>query len=163
MWWIGVNLFAQVLVVADDLANLLRPWLSQFPPNASFWPGKRNSQHRAARIIRLDLETARLAWVAETNDPAVAEARERDADFLRSLNSDGECVDFHCLRHSYLSRLGRSSASAKIMQSMARHSTVTLTLDRYTHVALHDLDAAVNSMPALPVNQDRTTLRATGT
>jgi hypothetical protein len=48
------------------------------------------------------------------------------------------------------------------MQRMARHGTVTLTLDRYTHVAVHDLDAAVNAMPALPVSQKRPVLRATG-
>jgi site-specific recombinase XerD len=103
-----------------------------------------------------------VAWIDETDDPTVQEARKRDADFLRPANSDGERVDFHALRHTFLSRLGRSGASAKVMQTMARHSTVTLTLDRYTHVALHDLDAAVNAMPSLPVTQDQKTLRAAG-
>jgi hypothetical protein len=42
------------------------------------------------------------------------------------------------------------------MQRMARHSTVTLTLDRYARQAA-DLDSAVNSMPAA-VNQVQTTL-----
>jgi len=70
---------------------------------------------------------------------------------------------FHALRHSFLSRLGRSGASPKVVQQMARHNTVMLTLDRYSHVALHDLDAAVNSMPALAVNKDPLLLRATGT
>jgi len=119
-----------------------------------------SSDSPASAIQRL--EAARLAWIDETKDPAEKEAREKDGDFLRSRNSDGEHLDFHALRHSFLSRLGRAGASPKVMQSMARHSTVTLTMDRYAHVALHDLDAAVNSMPALPVNHDRAKLLATG-
>jgi len=46
---------------------------------------------------------------------------------------------------------------------MAGHSTATLTLDRYTHVGLHDLDAAVDGLPALPIgnNNEAPKLRAT--
>src|SRR5262249_25146027 len=98
------------LPIADDIAALLRPWLKQFGPTDQLWPGKWNSQNRSARIIRLDLEAARLAWIDETKDPAEKEAREKDRDFLRSLNSDGEHLDFHALRHSFLSRLGRAGA-----------------------------------------------------
>ena len=78
------------------------------------------------------------------------ERRQRErSDFLRYLDSDNKQADFHSLRHSYLSRLGRSGASAKVMQKLARHSTVELTLGRYTHANLHDLAAAVDGMPRL--------------
>ena len=59
-------------------------------------------------------------------------------------------ADFHSLRHTYLSRLGRSGASPKAMQRLARHTTVELTLGRYTHANLYDLAAAVNGLPPLP-------------
>ena len=51
-------------------------------------------------------------------------------DFLSYRDDDGRQADFHALRHTFLSRLGRSGASAKVIQRLARHSTVGLTLDR---------------------------------
>ena len=59
-------------------------------------------------------------------------------------------ADFHALRHTYLSRLGRSGASPKAMQRLARHTTVELTLGKYTHVNLYDLKSAVEGLPPLP-------------
>ncbi len=67
----------------------------------------------------------------------------------------------------YLSRLGRSGASPKAMQRLARHTTVQLTLGRYTHANLFDLKSAVDLLPPLssPSSDEReaVTLRATGT
>ena len=63
---------------------------------------------------------------------------------------EGQQADFHALRHTFLSRLGRSGASATVMQRLARHSTVGLTLDRYTHAGLFDLQTAVEKLPPLP-------------
>ena len=37
------------------------------------------------------------------------------------------------------------------MQRLARHSTIELTIGRYTHAGLFDLSAAVNRLPALPM------------
>ena len=88
-------------------------------------------------------------------------------DFLSYRDDDGRQADFHALRHTFLSRLGRSGASAKVMQRLARHSTVGLTLDRYTHAGLYDLQAAVEKLPPLPTSTETTTeiqsARATGT
>src|SRR5262245_15246455 len=55
---------------------------------------------------------------------------------------------------------------AKIAKTLARHSNITLTLDRYTHVGLHDLTASVNSLPSVPANAtnpEMNVLKATGT
>ena len=38
-------------------------------------------------------------------------------------------ADFHALRHTFVSNL----ANSKMAQPLARHSTITLTMDRYTH------------------------------
>ena len=77
-------------------------------------------------------------------------------------------ADFHALRHTYISRIVRSGATAKAAQALARHSTVTLTLGRYAHVGLYDLAAAVNDLPAIVPPSSRSNasvgvLRATGT
>jgi hypothetical protein len=85
--------------------------------------------------------------------------------FLSYRDSDGRQADFHALRHTYLSRLGRAGVPAKVMQRLARHSTVELTLGRYTHPNVHELAAAVDKLPALPTGPqpEAVVLRATGT
>jgi site-specific recombinase XerD len=70
-------------------------------------------------------------------------------DFLAYRDGSGRYTDFHSLRHSYISRLVQSGASPKVAQTLARHSTVKLTLGRYAHVGLYDLASAVNGLPAL--------------
>jgi hypothetical protein len=52
------------------------------------------------------------------------------------------------------------------MQRLARHTTVELTLGKYTHVSLHDLAGAVEGLPPLPIDVSEPSvdvLRATGT
>lgn len=46
----------------------------------------------------------------------------------------GRYCDFHALRHTYITRLGRAGVSPAIAKELARHSTITLTIDYYTHV-----------------------------
>ena len=46
--------------------------------------------------------------------------------------------------------LAQAGVHPKTAQELARHSTITLTMDHYTHVSLYDLGAAVGTLPALP-------------
>jgi hypothetical protein len=85
-------------------------------------------------------------------------------------DADGKVADFHALRHTCISNLVRAGVSPKEAQTLARHSTITLTMDRYTHVGLHDIAGAGASLPALPnastaaaSNFGPQPLRATGT
>src|SRR5262249_18562869 len=55
----------------------------------------------------------------------------------------------HALRHSYVSALAKSNAPVKIIQTLARHSTPTLTLGVYAHVGLFDQSAALDALPDL--------------
>ena len=49
-------------------------------------------------------------------------------------------------------------------QQLARHSTISLTLDRYTHLAVADVAGALDRLPEIPANGDRPeAARATGT
>ena len=116
-------------------------------------------------LIRLRL-TASDRWLTEATDLAERETREK-SDFLTYRNHDNQQADFHSLRHTYLSRLGRSGASPKVMQKLARHATVELTLGRYTHASVFDLSSAVNALPPLPVKDapqaEKAMMRATGT
>lgn len=148
-----------------DLVSLLQPWLKGRRPDELLWPGRWAEQKRAGRGLQLDMKAAREAWLREAETDAVREDWE-NSDFLKWEDSQGRFADFHALRHTYLSRLGRSGASPKVMQMLARHSTVELTLGRYTHAGLFDLSAAIDRLPALPVAPTPVSsmpLRQTGT
>ena len=81
-------------------------------------------------------------------------------------DSEGRTLDFHATRHTFISLLAKSGVHPKMAQSLARHSTITLTMDRYTHVGLFDQAHALESLPnMLPPSpeSERQTLQATGT
>jgi hypothetical protein len=50
-----------------------------------------------------------------------------------------------------------------VSESLARHATIKLTLDRYTHLAVVDLTNALNRLPELPVAGAESQVKATGT
>ncbi|MCL2646001.1 MAG: tyrosine-type recombinase/integrase [Phycisphaerales bacterium] len=104
--------------------------------------------------------------MAEANDNAELREQRETSDFLAATDASGRIVDFHSLRHTYITRLVQSGASVKVAQELARHSTPTLTLGRYAHLGLHDTSAALNNLPSLtpptPVPQAQQ-FRKTGT
>ena len=67
----------------------------------------------------------------------------------------------------YISAIVNGGASVKVAQELARHSSPTLTIGRYSHTRLHDVAGALESLPtaARLVATDSTqgVLRATGT
>src|SRR5205807_5418881 len=100
-----------------------------------------------AEMLRLDLEAADIPYTIEgTDDPLHA--------------------DFHALRHSSLTLLGRSGVDLRTCQELAGHSTPTLTA-RYSHRRLYDLAGAVEMLPSLlpsPVDGSAAAaMKATGT
>jgi len=75
-------------------------------------------------------------------------------------------ADFHALRHSFLTLLGKGGVDLRTAQELAGHSSPTLTA-RYSHRRLHDLAGAVEKLPSFLPEQSALrevqTLRATGT
>jgi len=61
-------------------------------------------------------------------------------------------ADFHSLRHSYITNLTRQGVWPKDAQVLARHSTITLTMDFYTHVKRESLRKIVEAQPDLTKN-----------
>ena len=116
-------------------------------------------------MLKEDLARARAAWIAEARTEAERTVRE-EASFLVYRDESGRCADFHALRHTFITRLVRSGVKPKEAQTLARHSTITLTMDRYAHTGLHDVAAAVESLSSLPLSGPQgiePALRATGT
>ena len=79
-------------------------------------------------------------------------------------DESGYVVDFHPVRHTYISRLVASGANIRVAQELARHSTPTLTLGRYAHVQLVDRTRALDALPAIEAPRAAVAaLAATGT
>src|SRR5205823_4405615 len=118
-----------------ELAPVLAAWLRDKPTRQVLWPG--GWINHAAKMVRADLSAARVAWIRTARAPQ--ERREREASSVLAYHDDrGRVFDFHSLRHQYISNLASAGVHPKIAQTLARHSTITLTLDRYTHTGLVD-------------------------
>ena len=148
--------------IRQDLAELLRPWLAGYGRDDH---PLANMPDNTARMLQQDLAAARRKWIDDAPTDAERQQRER-SDFLAYQDADGRVVDFHATRHTYISGIVAGGASVKTCQELARHSTPTLTIGRYSHARLHDLTAALDALPDLATPPETTTaetLTATGT
>jgi integrase len=68
---------------------------------------------------------------------------------LRTTGSDDRVADFHSLRHGFITYLVTANVPPKVAQMLARHSTITLTMDRYAHLGVVDLVEALKRLPAI--------------
>jgi integrase/recombinase XerD len=126
-------------ILPEHAASLDR-WISQHHQAELLWPG--GWWKRANEMFQDDLEAARNAWIesVQTDD----ERKERiRSDFLVYRNTTGEHLDFHALRHTYITRLVRAGLNPKEVQILARHSDIRLTMELYTHLPVGDLYAAL--------------------
>ena len=99
-----------------------------------------------AAMLRADLDAARIAWIDASSSDDDRADRER-SDMLVYRDARDRVADFHALRHTFISTLARAGVAPKTLQSLARHSTITLTLDRYAH---DEESAAMEAVSALP-------------
>lgn len=165
-----------VLPLHPELALRLRSWLQErdrrtfeggtIPFNRAdsaepLFPG--TWPDRAAKMLRHDLKAARTNWLNQAAADEERAERER-SDYLKYETDDGR-ADFHALRHTFISNLAASGVHPKLAKELARHSTISLTMDRYTHVGLVDMNAALESLPGIPETPEaqRSRSMATGT
>jgi integrase len=115
-----------MLPIRSDLADMLRRHLAGRDAGARVWPGSWPAH--ASEILRFDLKAAGVPYA----------------------DGDGHYRDFHSLRHRLATDLARANVPVAAAQTLMRHSTSRLTLDKYTHVQLHDVAGAVDQLPPLP-------------
>jgi len=94
--------------------------------------------------------TRRPLWPKLPDEMAKVMAEDLKAADIPVRDEAGRVIDFHALRHTFITRLARSGVTPKVAQALARHSTITLTLDRYAHMALADTSKALAILPAIP-------------
>ena len=115
------------------MAAPLEAWVRSLPPGAPLWPGPWAAHKRGGKMLKKDAATAREAWIAKAATPEERAQRE-NSGFLVPRDSKGLVIDFHALRHTYITLLARSGISPKALMELARHSTLELSM-RYAHTA----------------------------
>jgi integrase len=105
--------------VSQDFAETIRPWVSQ--QEGRLWT--RQACKRAAEMLRADLDKAEIPCE----------------------NSDG-VIDFHSLRGFYVTQLCKSVKNPKIIQTLARHSSMELTMRIYAKVNPTDDATAIDGV-----------------
>lgn len=86
-------------------------------------------------VLPLQGDTSELerSWVLFPGTWAERSAKMLRADLVAAgipvVTPDG-VADFHALRHTLCTRLAKSGTSPKEAQMLARHSSITLTMDR---------------------------------
>ena len=140
-----------VQVLHPYIVQKLKAWLAvkKPAPDEILFPVSQRSggvERKTSKMIRFDLESARTFWIAESKNEKEENTR-RNADFLLYLDEKGKFADFHCLRHTFITNLGRAKVSPKTAQTLARHSDIKLTLGIYTHIDQEEQIQAINSLP----------------
>src|SRR5262249_2878441 len=93
----------RVQPIPGDLAELLRDYVAGIPGGRPVWGGTWARDHCGGEMLRLDLEAAGIPYVIQGPDgPRYA--------------------DFHALRHTYLTLLGRGGVDLRTAQELAGHS-----------------------------------------
>lgn len=119
--------------ITGAMASKLKSFIKQAKRKTSEQLFTLCSESNMARMIRADMHAAREAWIEEATDEDDQKQRE-STDFLCVNNHDGAAIDFHALRHTCGAWLAIQGVHPKTIQSVMRHSTITLTLDSYGHL-----------------------------
>jgi excisionase family DNA binding protein len=108
-----------------DVAEFMRQFIADRPKNGRLWPG---SWWRAgAEMIRRDLIRAGIPY----------------------QDDSGRYFDFHATRGQFISLLAARGVHPKVAQILARHSSINLTMDYYTHLDVLDVTGALDKLPGL--------------
>ena len=118
--------------------------------NSCLWPG--GWSNSGAEMFRRDLAEARATWLESIEDIAERQKAEKSR-FLLPENEHGETADFHALRHTFCTMLASSGVHPNEAKELARHSTIRLTMDRYSHTTTQKLDGAIRCLPTFQVSE----------
>ena len=107
------------------LVPMFRTWLAGRPKLSPCWPGLGSAG--AAKAVASDL--AKAGIVARTDEGK---------------------VDFHALRHSYITMLALAGVPIQTAQKLARHASYQLTASVYTHLGLETTGEVVDDVLSGP-------------
>ncbi|MBK8205178.1 MAG: tyrosine-type recombinase/integrase [Planctomycetes bacterium] len=123
------NRKAATLPLRPVMAGLLAHHVANMLPGAMVFSAMPQSNH-TAEMLKADLAAANIEYEVEN-----------------------QFADFHALRHTFITNLARAGVMPNVAKELARHSTITLTMDYYTHTSLGDHAAAAAKLPDLDVGK----------
>jgi integrase len=148
-------------VMHPDLVARFKEWLAYktVGPNEILFPVSRKTcgtERDGSSFLMFDLGAARTFWIAEAETQEEKKRREA-SDFLKYIDSNGKFADFHSLRHTFITNLGLAKVAPKTAQTLARHSSISLTMNIYTHISEGEHIEAINSLPSISrmIDDDR--------
>ncbi len=134
------------LPIRAETASMLREFLKDKAGNVQAF--RMPIIDKVAFMLRADLADARRNWIEAAATVEDQTIRQK-SKMLCYRDESGRVADFHAFRHTFISNLVAAGVHPKTAQKLARHSTITLTMDRYTHVANEALNLAVKLLPDL--------------
>ena len=132
-WSRGLRSRQDVQLLHHDIAKRINQWIhaNECEPEDIFFPVSEatcGTNRDTAEMMKRDLTTARTLWIGEAATKKEQEKQEK-SDFLRYEDSQGRFVDFHSLRHIFITNLARAKVDPKTAQTLARHSDIRLTME----------------------------------
>ena len=116
-----------------------------------------------AEMLRADRAAARGLWIDIVKHDPAEQQKRTESDFLAATNHEGEHLDFLALRHTCGAWLAMTGAHPKAIQTVMRHSSITLTMDTYGHLIPSQEADTIAELPGMMGGDDRQAQRATGT
>ena len=134
-------------VLHPGLATRVREWIAAKNPEQGelLFPVLKRAgavDRKTSKMMRLDLQAARQKWREES--PDADRGRLEKTDFLRYKDSRGRFADFHA--NTFINYRSRAGVSPKLTQTLARHSTIDLTMNVYNHTTNHERRAAIEQL-----------------
>ena len=122
---VAKNKKASVLPLVPEVVHVIKSYFKTHPasPDTEAFPMPKSD--KGGIIIKFDL-------------------REAGIDFY---DEQGQKIDFHSLRHTFITDLARAGIHPKVAQDLARHSSIDLTMNYYTHTSYDDKLSALCKLP----------------
>src|SRR5262249_25957239 len=124
-------------------------------PRVLRWAMPPRCQHRLPPDVarpgrdRSTFPSSRDDWLGRVSRDAEECIKREQSDLLAERNHADEWFDFHSLRHTCGAWLALSGATVKLVQTIMRHSTPVLTMNRYGHLLPNDTAEAADQLGAL--------------
>ena len=116
-----------VFDLKPETASQLNEYLSGKLPNVKAFA----MPNQPVKMIKEDLKKAKIPY-----------------------KTDEVQADFHGLRHSFITNLARAGVHPSDAQALARHSSITLTMNLYTHTKRESLRKIIDAQPDLSTREE---------